>query len=229
EHRREHARAVRAGQAHPLHATGRRDQAVDLAVREKRILGDGRKWAGDAWLEDLRPDLEDRLLAVAVRRWTNRMSEVGFLGFAGGHLSLNRGYADGSPDAPENLLLLAEAGDVLYRYALPVVVVRDQVTGGHDAPCLLADRRAARDLSTQDVARGQVLQAELLLDPRRLGALAAARRSEDDADHWPPSRILRRRCHHFVTFSDSSAWTAGSGPEGSPSLLSSSQRRVIST
>src|SRR5207253_9558373 len=71
-------------------------------------------------------------------------------------------------------------------------LVRDQVTGGHDAPCLLADRRAARDLSTQDVARGQALQGELLLDPRRLGALAADRRSEDDADHWTSCRNLIR-------------------------------------
>ena len=62
----ENAGAVGAGNAHPLDPSGRRDQAVDLAVGQERVLGDGRERAGDARLGDLWPDLDHGRLAVAV-------------------------------------------------------------------------------------------------------------------------------------------------------------------
>src|SRR2546430_1252657 len=103
-----------------------------------------------------------------------------------------------------------------------------QVAGRHDPAGLLADRRPAGDLRTQDVPCRQMFQPERVLDLRGLRALAAPRRAEDDPDH-PRSWILRRRRHQLLAFSASSAAIAGSGPEGSPSSLRASQRRVIST
>ena len=107
-------------------------------------------------------------------------------------------------------------------------LIGNQVAGRHDPAGLLADRRSAGDLRTQDVPCRQMFQPERVLDLPGLRALAAPRRAEDDPDH-PRSWILRRRRHQLLAFSASSAAIAGSGPDGSPSLLRASQRRVIST
>src|ERR1700682_1028064 len=61
----EHARGVRSGQAPPLDTAARSDQAVDLAVGEERMLGDGWKRAVDARLRD-RPDVGQERLTVTV-------------------------------------------------------------------------------------------------------------------------------------------------------------------
>ena len=45
EHGAEHAGRVRPGEAHPLDRTRRRDQAVDLAVGQERVVGDVREIA----------------------------------------------------------------------------------------------------------------------------------------------------------------------------------------
>src|SRR5919204_910259 len=82
EDRPEHARTVRPRHAHPLHAPAGRDEAVDLAVGEKGVLGDGRERAGHAWLADLRPDLGHGRLAVAVAAGRDGAAEVRLAGFA---------------------------------------------------------------------------------------------------------------------------------------------------
>src|SRR5262249_18531106 len=84
-------------------------------------------------------------------------------------------------------------------------------------------------LAPEDVARGHVVQVELLLEPGRLRALATPWRTKDNSDHQRSIRILLRRRHHLRVCSASRASIAGSGPAGSPPLLSSSQRRVTST
>src|SRR5207249_10266235 len=62
----ENTAAVGAGNAIPLDPSGRRDQAVDLAVGQEPVLGDGRERAGYARLGDLWPDLDHGRLTVAV-------------------------------------------------------------------------------------------------------------------------------------------------------------------
>src|SRR6266849_3508773 len=106
-------------------------------------------------------------------------------------------------------------------------LVGDQVARGHYAPGLPASWAAAGHLGAQDVAGREMLEVELLFDLGGLGAFAAPRRAEDDADH--KSRILRRSCHQVLACSARSAWMAGSGPAGAPSLLSASHRLVTST
>src|SRR5258706_9952208 len=116
-------------------------------------------------------------------------------------------------------------------------VVRNEVTGGHDPRGLLADLGAARHLGAEDVARREVSQVELALDPAGLRPLPAPGRAEDDSDHRSTRLLSRRsgiciacrRRHQLFACSSSSACTAGSGPEAWPTWLSLSHRRVIST
>ena len=74
EDRREDTRAVGARQAHPLHAAAGRDEAVDLAVGQERVLRDRWKRARDPQFVDLRPDLGDRHLPVAVQSRRDRLA-----------------------------------------------------------------------------------------------------------------------------------------------------------
>ena len=112
-------------------------------------------------------------------------------------------------------------------------VVRDEVTGGHDARDLIADLGSTVHLGSKDGAGRKVGEVELVLDARGLRALAASRWAEDDADHDVLRRSgmwnARRRRHQSFECSFSSASTAGSGPEASPLWLILSQRCVICT
>ena len=53
EHRAEHARRIRPGHAHPLHRTGRGDQAGVFAVGEECVVGDRRKRAAPGSARDV--------------------------------------------------------------------------------------------------------------------------------------------------------------------------------
>src|SRR4029077_17011290 len=75
--RREHARAVRPGEAHPLDPAARCDQAVGFAVGEERVFGDRGKRASDVDLTRLGGELR-RMLSVSVDGGPNRLSQVGF-------------------------------------------------------------------------------------------------------------------------------------------------------
>src|SRR5207302_46934 len=68
------ARAVGTRKAHPLHPSAGCDQAVDLAVRQEGVFGDGRERAGDARPGGLRLGFERRPLAVPVDRGADRLA-----------------------------------------------------------------------------------------------------------------------------------------------------------
>src|SRR6202023_4170444 len=59
-------------------------------------------------------------------------------------------------------------------------LVGHQLARIHVALCLFSELRALCDLSTQDVAGGDVRQPEVLAQALGLGALAGARRTEQD-------------------------------------------------
>ncbi|MNC92721.1 hypothetical protein D3C83_91940 [compost metagenome] len=62
-------------------------------------------------------------------------------------------------------------------------VVRDEIASVHDLFRLLAERRLVRDGFAQQVARRDLRQPVLFLNPLRLRALAGARRAEHDDSH----------------------------------------------
>src|SRR5712692_6429707 len=72
---RKNARAVGAREAHPLDAPARSDEGVDLAVREKCVLGDRRESAGKARREWRRHGFDSRL-AFAVDHRLDDLSEA---------------------------------------------------------------------------------------------------------------------------------------------------------
>src|SRR6202165_2895012 len=124
---REHTWAVRPRQAHPLDPAAGRDEAVDLAVGEEGVVGDGREGARDSRLGGPRLGVgvvqAHRTVAVGFHRLYppahGRLAPV----FRPRPTQLPRGYAHGPPDALENGVRIARPIDDFHRHSQLAVVV----------------------------------------------------------------------------------------------------------
>ena len=91
-------------------------EAVDLAVGQEGVLGDGRERAGDA--RPRPPAVRCRPMGVCPSPFTdgaNRLTQISLGGLSWPPSPLPRGYADGPPDALENLIGRAGAVDPRHR------------------------------------------------------------------------------------------------------------------